>query len=74
MIVISAVISSSETVSTAITERAVSVMPRETSSHTSTHEITAIGSQSVPIAMPACRKKACVKAAIPSTDTGGNTM
>ena len=74
MTTISAVISSSETASTAITDRAVKLMPRQTSRHTSAHEISAIGSQSAPVTIPVWRRKACVNAAMPSTETGGNTM
>jgi hypothetical protein len=68
------VISSSETASTAITDRAVKLMPRQTSSHTSAHETSAIGSPSAPVTIPVWRRKACVNTAMPGTEIGGNTM
>jgi hypothetical protein len=53
MTAIRPVISSSDTASTTITETAVSLIPRHTSIHTSTHEIRAMGSQSAAELMPA---------------------
>jgi hypothetical protein len=57
MTTISAAISSSETAPTAITDRAVKLMPRQTSSHTSAHETSAIGSASAPVTIPVWRRR-----------------
>ena len=74
MITISTAIRTSETASTVMTDRAVNRIPRETSTHTRIHEISAMGSQSALAAIPVWRKNACVNTAMPSTETGGNTM
>src|SRR3954469_20074252 len=68
-----AAMSASETASTTITERAVSLMPREANTQITTQPTRAMGSQSTERDTPACRNSAWANAAIPSTDTGGKT-
>ncbi len=70
----SAAIRSSDTSSTAITDRAVNLIPRDASSQITIHDTSAIGNQSALAAMPVCRMNARVNTAMPSTETGGKTM